>query len=279
MSVRNASPADVDAVLDLQHAWQREVYGEPRTDRAVLAAHWPDYGHWVADAGGRLDGYASVSGHGGIEVWVRPGAEGAGVGEALLARIEESHAGPLEAIVPAAAVSTLALLEPAGFARVREVLEMAADLPSEPEAAKWPAGVEPRPYDDARDARTVHDCLVEAFAGSDERVAPFDEWHPWLLGDPSYDPAVVFVAESDGNMAGVAQCWVEGFVKDLAVRPRYRGRGIGEALLRHAFRAFYRRGVRRVSLKVDATNATGAVRLYHRVGMREVRRYVLCRRA
>ena len=34
----------------------------------------------------------------------------------------------------------------------------------------------------------VHACLIEAFAGSDERVAPFDEWRPWLPGRPVLRP-------------------------------------------------------------------------------------------
>ena len=112
----------------------------------------------------------------------------------------------------------------------------------------------------------MHACLVEAFAGSDERVAPYEEWRPWLLGDPSYDPALVLVADVDGEVAGIAQCWTEGFVKDLAVRPAYRGRGLGEALLWAVFAEFAKRGVAQVRLKVDAGNPTGAVRLYRRVG-------------
>ena len=63
-------------------------------------------------------------------------------------------------------------------------------------------------------------------------------------------------------------------MKDLAVRPSWRGRGLGEALLRAAFAEFRRRGVATVGLKVDADNPTGAVRLYERVGMTRDRTYV-----
>jgi ribosomal protein S18 acetylase RimI-like enzyme len=73
----------------------------------------------------------------------------------------------------------------------------------------------------------------------------------------------------------MAQCWTEGFVKDLAVRPAFRGRGLGEALLRAVFAEFARRRIARVRLKVDADNPTGAVRLYRRVGMDELRRYAV----
>ena len=58
----------------------------------------------------------------------------------------------------------------------------------------------------------------------------------------------------------------------LTVRPPWRGRGLGTALLRQSFRAFAERGARRVGPSVDAENTTGAVDLYERAGMRAVRR-------
>ena len=51
--------------------------------------------------------------------------------------------------------------------------------------------------------------------------------------------------------------------------------GLGEGLLRAVFAEFARRGVARVRLKVDAGNPTGAVRLYRRAGMDELRRYAV----
>ena len=74
----------------------------------------------------------------------------------------------------------------------------------------------------------------------------------------------------DGNgIAGVAQCWTSAFVKDLAVRPRLRRRGLGSALLLQAFRTFRERGAAFVDLKVVADNLSGALRLYRSHGMRE----------
>jgi mycothiol synthase len=58
----------------------------------------------------------------------------------------------------------------------------------------------------------------------------------------------------------------------LGVRPAWRRRGLGEALLREAFHAMYGRGFTRIGLGVDAENVSGAVRLYERAGMRQVRR-------
>jgi len=51
--------------------------------------------------------------------------------------------------------------------------------------------------------------------------------------------------------------------------------GRGVALLRHAFGEFYRRGVRKVGLSVDAASATVAPRLYGGAGMQVEESYVL----
>jgi mycothiol synthase len=273
---RPAGPDDLDGVLALQRDWNRRVYGGPRVTRALLVAHWPDAGHWiVAGPAAAVAGYAAVDAGGGLEVWAHPGAGLDEVVAALVSAAAGHHAGRLETVVPREAGELQAALERLGFGLVRDVLEMAVELRPPLADPDWPAGLHLRPFDADRDAADVHACLVEAFAVSDERVAPYDEWRPWVLGDPMYDPALVLVAAGDGGIAGVAQCWTDGFVKDLAVRPAYRGRGLGEALLRAAFAEFARRGVERVRLKVDADNPTGAVRLYRRVGMEEIRRYAV----
>src|SRR5262249_173047 len=56
------------------------------------------------------------------------------------------------------------------------------------------------------------------------------------------------------------------WLKDIVVREGERGRGLGAALIRQGFVEFARRDVRRVGLKVDARNPTGAPRLYERLG-------------
>jgi len=274
---RPAELSDVDAVLDLRRAWDVQVHGGPRTTAEFLAAHWPAGGHWVVDGpAGRLDGYAAVDAGGGLDIWMRPGADLDGAGGALVDAAAAHHGGRLETVLPAWEGDVCSSFERLGFRRVHDVLEMGIELRGAALAEPgWPEGTSLRPFAAKRDAPEVHAALVEAFAGSDERVAPYDEWLPWVTGDPSYDPALVFVAESRGIVAGVAQCWTEGFVKDLAVRPAFRGRGLGEALLRAVFAEFARRGVGQVRLKVDASNPTGAVRLYRRVGMEEVRRHAV----
>jgi ribosomal protein S18 acetylase RimI-like enzyme len=63
-----------------------------------------------------------------------------------------------------------------------------------------------------------------------------------------------------------------GWVRILAVRRAWRKRGLGKALLLHAFGELYRRGWRKAGLGVDAGNLTGALGLYTGVGMSEIYR-------
>jgi ribosomal protein S18 acetylase RimI-like enzyme len=70
-----------------------------------------------------------------------------------------------------------------------------------------------------------------------------------------------------GVLRGDARRFGGGFVGALGVSPAYRRRGLGLALLRHAFAEFRRRGETKVGLGVDAQNPTGATRLYDRAGM------------
>lgn len=64
-----------------------------------------------------------------------------------------------------------------------------------------------------------------------------------------------------------------GWVNILGVRRPWRQRGLGLALLLHAFDAFRTLNRRRVGLGVDAQNLTGATRLYEKAGMHVTRQY------
>jgi ribosomal protein S18 acetylase RimI-like enzyme len=76
---------------------------------------------------------------------------------------------------------------------------------------------------------------------------------------------------SSPNPTGAVLCWTSAFAKDLVVHESWRRRGLGEALLLHAFNALATRGATAVELKVEAANRS-AVRLYERLGMQVVAR-------
>ena len=61
----------------------------------------------------------------------------------------------------------------------------------------------------------------------------------------------------------------------LGVRRAWRKQGLGLALLLQSFRDFQRRGTHTIGLGVDASNPTGATRLYKKAGMTVAGEYVL----
>jgi mycothiol synthase len=271
--VRPSGTSDVEAAFAVSTALSTALYG--RSDATVehLRAAWEHGRAWVAlDADEAVIGYATLE-EGYLEVWPHPDHRDGAVAAALLDAVSDRR-GDLETIVPSAAPDLVALYRDRGWMQTREVLRMEIDVSAPQPPPAWPDGVSVRTYAED-DAAAVHALLDEAFAANAEEVPPFARWHPWMTGDPGFDPDVWFLAESGAELAGACLCWSEGWVKDVAVRPAWRGRGLGEAFLRHAFAEFHRRGLRTVGLKVDADNPTGAVRLYERVGMALDRTYVM----
>src|SRR5207237_10734996 len=123
--------------------------------------------------------------------------------------------------------------------------------------------------------RRLDQALPEAVVGAWGCVArPFEEWKRLRREPTDVVTSLWFVAWDNAEMAGVIRCDGRkvggGFVGALGVRGPWRGRGIGTALLRHAFVEYHRRGMPRVSLGVDAENPSGATRVYERAGMRVV---------
>ena len=133
-------------------------------------------------------------------------------------------------------------------------------------SAVWPSGTALLPLASV-DPRLLHAILSEAYATGFGEVSPFDEWWPALTGDPDFDPDLLLIAATDdAQPIGLIQCWTSGFIKDLAVRPDWRGKGIASALLLTAFGRFRARGIAYVDLKVRANNVA-AIALYRRLGM------------
>ena len=151
-----------------------------------------------------------------------------------------------------------------------DIQRLRRDLTEEIADPVWPAGFGVRAFS-AVDAPAVHRLMRAAYAGGGGSVGAFEAWWPALRDDAEFDASLCFLAiDGAGEIAGVAQCWTSGFVKDLVVHPRARRRGLAEALLLTVFQAFRRRGASHVDLKVELDNPTGALRLYRRLGMVEV---------
>jgi mycothiol synthase len=234
----------------------------------------------VAVEDGTILAFGELRPDGDVRVNVLPAHEGAGIHETLLAALEDEARARgvdlLSAIASDRDEAALAVHRGDGWTPSREVWRMWVEHEEEPPPARLPAGVEIRTYTDAV-ARDVHRLLDDAYLDWDEeyRSVPHEEWLSFMTTGSDFDPACWFLAEAEGRLEGVCLNWATGWVKDVAVRPKWRRRGLGEALLRHSLHALYRRGVRRVGLKVDSNNGTGAPRLYERLGFVTDRRYTM----
>ena len=116
---------------------------------------------------------------------------------------------------------------------------------------------------------------MEAFADHwGEGRETYEDFRHHHLDAPEYDAGLWFVAWDGNELAGYVGAQENsredpsrGYIAVLGVRRPYRRRGLGEALLLHAFGALHARGRLGVDLHVDADSLTGATGLYAKVGM------------
>ncbi|HEX6708918.1 MAG TPA: GNAT family N-acetyltransferase [Rubrobacter sp.] len=170
------------------------------------------------------------------------------------------------------------LLESSGYAPVRGVYVMEIRLDEAPPQPHWPTDISVRAFVPDRDEQAVFEAVEDAFRDMWGRPRGTLERFVGITGQESFDPSLWFLAMDGEEIAGVTLCKKlggEGWVDVVAVRRPWRKRGLGLALLRHAFTEFYTRSIHKVSLSVDAESITGAPRLYGRAGMSVRESYVI----
>lgn len=161
-----------------------------------------------------------------------------------------------------------------GFAFLRQYFTMRMTIGelAEPEL---PAGLTIRQLEVSSDPelRLWHSLHQRAFAqhfGFAPR--PFEKWLELINSESGFDPMGVWLAELDGTPVGFCECSDEyaednrGFISSIGVVSEARGRGVGEALLRHGIAYCAKKGFTGVELNVDTGNESGALRLYEKVG-------------
>ncbi|HET8969335.1 MAG TPA: GNAT family N-acetyltransferase, partial [Gaiellaceae bacterium] len=164
-------------------------------------------------------------------------------------------------------------LERRGFELVRTSYRMAIDLGEPSPEPVWTDGVEARAFapGDEEAFYTLHqECFSDTWEPIEET---YDEWAHQFLVPEVLAPALWTLAVAGEEPAGFAICHPHavasglGWVRVLGVRSPFRGRGLGRALLLHAFTQFRREGLTRAGLGVDSESPTGANKLYESVGM------------
>jgi mycothiol synthase len=279
--VRAAAVADAAAISELMVAADTVVQGWSDSTALELVEWWRmtdlATNSWVVEDDA-VAAYGVVIPHGAsaeTDAFVHPAKTGLGLGSWLLKRGEDRARELGFATVLtwclAPDADARALFERWGYSEVRRFYRMLVEHETEPPAPDWPDGFRVSTFE-RDDARGFHAALDEAFAEEWNFVSePFDSWAERRINVPEFDPTLWFVVREGNEIAGVLRGDPErggtGWVGALGVRPRWRKRGLGLALLRHAFGEFYRRGQSRVGLGVDARNPTGATRLYERAGM------------
>jgi GNAT superfamily N-acetyltransferase len=282
------------AVLDAVGQVRLARYVPPSAEKVV-----------ALDAGGQVIGYAYLADREQSIVYetggaVQPAFHGQGIGSLLLSWAEERAAALSLAALPGvktllqvnvfeAEAEALSLLEDSGFTHVRDWLHFTIDLTAPPRLPILPEGISLHPMDLDKDWDLVGPAMEEAFAEhwgaialppstEDEAGSGEDEEIP---EDDSYSnaPGFCFYARRGDQAVGGVLCNAKlverddsGRVGSLFVRPAYRRRGIGQALMRTAFSAFWRHGLRRIILDTDAESFSAAPRFYTRLGMQVYRR-------
>ena len=280
MMIRAAADGDRDAIFALGVAEEAAWFGQ-----AEISAE--EIGEWIEDEGGVASGVVALDDAGGVCGFAAPGRHQAVLladptrtsllaDELLTWLRERCEAVRLTAFVDD--TERVAAFERHGLRHVRSSFLMArADSVGPLPVAAFPDGVTVAPYRFGNDDEAVHrlvyvDAAWASVAGHAER--DLDQWLDTMRRCRS-----VFLARRDGRPVG----WVAGRVLDsgrgyvdmLAVAISERHRGLGRALLLHAFADLQLAGGRDLTLGVEAENES-ALGLYRSVGLeveREWRTY------
>lgn len=296
-TVRQPTPADVDAILALMTACDVAEAGEPDNWTAEdVMGDWADKNTWLLlAADGQVAGYAEVHTRGlgriGEDVYVHPAHRGRGLGTFITRTVEQraaellaEHPGDLQVLldtgINAGNQAARNLLVAEDYVPIRHFWQMAITLETPPPTGSWPEGIRVRTCVPGQDERMIFDALEEAFLDHwGHTPQRYEEWVTMNVDRTSYDPTLWWLALSEsGEPAGAIRCRVRpdgGWVNTLGVRRPWRGKGLGKALLLQAFGELYRRRIAHVALGVDAQNPTGATYLYESVGMRAAKSYTV----
>ncbi|GAB4445455.1 MAG: hypothetical protein Kow00120_15470 [Anaerolineae bacterium] len=171
-----------------------------------------------------------------------------------------------------------------GYAPRWSEVFMQRDLSAPLPEPALPAGVALLGWTPARDD-LMRQAMTAGFADRPGEAISPAVWARTYTGAASFCAPLSFVAALDPEEgvgavlshvnpeANARSLHTEGRIVLIAVRPDWRRRGVGAALLHAAMRGFRNLGLEYATLSVDVNNAP-AISAYARVGFMEVRRYI-----
>jgi mycothiol synthase len=273
---------DAPTIAALVTALDTAVLGRSEYSVEELYEEWHDLDverdSWVVEGNAGIVGYGTVedaSDHWRTDGYVHPDIWGRGVGRLLVDELEDEvrsrGARRVQNAVLVLDTRAQELLAARGYGEIRRFQHMRIELDTEPPAPDWPARLTVGRFD-AHDAELFHAALEDAFAYHWQWVAtPYGEWRRRELERDGYDPSLWTVVRDGDEIVAGTICRPErlgaGWIARVFTRRPWRGRGLGEALVRQALADFWARGQTVVGLGVDSQSETGATRLYERVGM------------
>jgi mycothiol synthase len=285
-TIRAATVEDVDAILDLSLLCDIAEIGEANTtiDEITSDVSTEGFVGGVIDGpDGGLAGYVWVErqpGHQTVygDYALRPGADPA-LAQLMLDwfRAQGHELGP--GLAPHAFADTknpakCRIYEAAGGVVIRRFYRMGITFDGVPPTGVpvLGDGVIVRSIDRTEDdLRAMHAVVDVAFLDHfNHEPYSYEKWLEGSLEGFCPDISLWWLATVAGEpAAGLYGSLLPaaGYVDTLGTLRAYRGKGLARALLLTAFNEFYRRGLPKVVLGVDAENPTGALALYESAGM------------
>ena len=296
---RSPVKEDAQAVLDLMIACDIADYGEADSELADLLDDWSEMDlqqdTWlVFNNENVLLGYAGIYvDAGGVfhyDLYVHPGPAYLDVNRQLIEKgeartraiLSEKNLEKVDASLIMAdtnqGLKTLA--EKLGYRVHIYHCGMRITFDSPPAAPQWVKGITLRTAIPGEDDHLIYEFIQHTFEKPGRTAPSFEGWSNTMLGASNFRSDLWFLAFHEKELVGANLCFAYpeyGWVRQLGVEPAWRGKGIGAALLQHAFCVFYEMGYTSAGLGVEAENLN-AFHLYERVGMQCTKRYVDYRR-
>jgi mycothiol synthase len=183
-------------------------------------------------------------------------------------------------------VACKSLLEGMGFALTRTFCSMRANLEKTPYNVGEHENLRMREIamrqDDIELVRWLHNETFKDHFNFRPRTA--EEYQFWLTHTPwGCDTVGVFIAYLDAKPVGFIEAGIDtqfieqkgakrGWILSTGVLKPNRKRGIGTTMVQRAMEFLESQGMTEVELGVDASNPTGAIELYKKMGFKVVRR-------